>query len=113
MHHKYAVLDEQVLLTGSFNWTRSVRSVVATDPDRPWLRLVRTRNACAVSDEHAKRLSHRDMSRLSRIDRHSNTMTKTSWLLHSPSSCSSTMVILPGCGPDMLRITLRDVLMSC
>ena len=23
MHHKYAIFDEEVLLTGSYNWTRS------------------------------------------------------------------------------------------
>jgi cardiolipin hydrolase len=23
MHHKFAILDEEVILTGSYNWTRS------------------------------------------------------------------------------------------
>lgn len=39
MHHKFAVFDERVVLTGSYNWTRSAASrnqenlVVSDDPD--------------------------------------------------------------------------------
>ena len=39
MHHKYAVVDGSVLLTGSYNWTRSAfrvneENIVVTDDPR-------------------------------------------------------------------------------